>query len=522
MFRRPALVLIAFFFLWLVLLLSLVRPPYFLFLTDPGTFWHTVVGEHITSTGRLPYTDTFSFTFFGRPWIAQQWLAECVMAWLYGVGRLDGLVLAAAVLLAGLYTWLGGRFLDHGLHWLPTAVLVFLTIVASWYHFHARPHLASIVLLAWTFAQLIDYEAGRVASRSLWWLVPVFALWTNLHGGMLGGTLTLGLVVVGWTGYRILGWPAPIASRRNWLFVVSLVLLCALTALLNPYGTRLLHVWFYLSGSNLLPEYISEHKPLDPTDRGDRFVLVLAAIYVFQLLSTWPHRPRVVWLVPLVWLYFASQRIRHGPLFSVTASLAMADMLPFTLWARWLKDRGSFFFTPTGPSPQPPPPTWLGVALLVLGGGLALQAFSCPVPLLGAGWAELPAIWWPTDHLDDLQHYVASERLAGRQPRIFNDMLFGGYLIRFVPELPVFIDDRCELYGDDFLRQFLEAEASDPAQAGRWVEQYGIGLALLPQASGYNRYFDSAPGWERHQARPYGPILYRRRAMSAEGHRRDE
>src|SRR5947209_3385781 len=39
---------------------------------DPGTFWHTVVGERILSSGELVYRDPFSCTFGGEPWIPHQ------------------------------------------------------------------------------------------------------------------------------------------------------------------------------------------------------------------------------------------------------------------------------------------------------------------------------------------------------------------------------------------------------------------------------------------------------------------
>src|SRR5205814_70247 len=48
------------------------------------------------------------------------------------------------------------------------------------------------------FARLCDFEAGRTSLRSLFWLVPLFAVWTNVHGGVLGGMGTLGLTVCGW------------------------------------------------------------------------------------------------------------------------------------------------------------------------------------------------------------------------------------------------------------------------------------------------------------------------------------
>src|SRR5688572_5224122 len=83
---------------------------------DPGTFWHTAVGEQMLSTGRLVREDSFTFTFGGRPWLAHQWLGECLMAAAYRLGGWDTLLLATATLLAGLFAWIAHRWLRAGHH----------------------------------------------------------------------------------------------------------------------------------------------------------------------------------------------------------------------------------------------------------------------------------------------------------------------------------------------------------------------------------------------------------------------
>jgi hypothetical protein len=50
--------------------------------------------------------------------------------------------------------------------------------------------------------------------------------------------------------------------------------------------------------------------------------------------------------------------------------------------------------------------------------------------------------------LPDLQAY---EKNHPPGTPIFNEMLYGGFLIYYTPHLRIFIDDRCELYGDEGL-----------------------------------------------------------------------
>jgi hypothetical protein len=52
-------------------------------------------------------------------------------------------------------------------------------------------------------------------------------------------------------------------------------------------------------------------------------------------------------------------------------------------------------------------------------------------------------------------------------------MVLGGFLIDYTPGLRVFIDDRCELYGDEWLLNYVHALESDPAQVERWRSNTG-------------------------------------------------
>ena len=132
---------------------------------DPGTFWHVAAGRRIFSTGQFIRTDSFSFTFAGKPWVAYEWLAECLMAVVDGLGGLDMLLVATATLLALIYTWVAHRLLRSGLHWLPTLLVTAVTVAASANHLHVRPHISTIGFLGLTFGWLCDFEARSHLSR---------------------------------------------------------------------------------------------------------------------------------------------------------------------------------------------------------------------------------------------------------------------------------------------------------------------------------------------------------------------
>jgi hypothetical protein len=462
---------------------------------DPGTFWHTVVGHRMLSSRQLIETDTFSFTYAGRPWIPHQWLGECLMAVLDGFGSLDALLLATATILASLYTWLAHRLMRGGLHWMPTAFLVMLTVAASANHLHVRPHIGTIVGFGLTYGFLCDFESGRIGLGRLGWLVALFLVWSNVHGGVLGGLATMGLAVAGWCAYRLVGLESPIVRFRQVVILALLIAACGLTALVNPYGLRLPRVWLEIMGSPLLPRIIQEHAPLDPMSPDGWMILVLGLIYVAAVASVRSRWPRVTWLLPIFWLYETLTRVRHAPLFSIAAGLALAEILPYTRWAGWLARPGRDWFRLPSDDRLPERRVGWRLAVLPLAVVLAaviLQGSGVRAPLLGRGWVRLDPRHWPVELLPELRR---AEREHPQGARILNDYLFGGFLIYYTPGLKVFIDDRCELYGDEWLLRFSEAMQRDPGRIDEWLGSYDFQYALIASGSPFDRHLAKAPGW---------------------------
>jgi hypothetical protein len=495
--------------LWLVLMIG-GRERLF---RDPGAFWHTAAGHWILSHQRLPQTDWMSFTRAGQPWVAYEWLGECAMALVHAIDGLDSLLLATVTVLAGLYTWVAYRLIRSGLHWSLTIVVLLLTLGASSSHFHARPHLFTFVFFAWTCAWLIDFERARISLAHMFWLVPVYVVWTNIHGGVLGGLGTLGLAWFGWIVYRLLKQPSPLADPGRALGFAGLPAACTLAILVNPYGVDLPRTWLLLVRSDVLPQIIIEHAPLDPRSTMGQMTLAFALVYSLALIGVWPRWPRVTWLIPFVWLFLAASRVRHAPLFALSAVLALADFLPETRWARWLAEhRPDLFQPPDLAAASCQRRHEMGLAMLlpniVVLVALFLQAFQVRVPVLGHGWARPDPQRWPVALLDRLQEY---ERRQPRGTPIFNDFNLGGFVIYYTPGLRVFVDDRCELYGPRWLKEeFLEVEQSDPGRIEQWSRQYGFDHALVQNGRGFDLYLRTAPDWELIERDPTA-ALYRKK-----------
>jgi hypothetical protein len=456
---------------------------------DPGTFSHITFGQHMLSSAHLIRTDYFSFTANGEPWIAQQWIAECIMAIVHKLAGLDGLLVLTVAAMAFLYAWVARRLIHKGIHPLLSMLIIAVALAASTHTFHVRPHMASILFLGFMFSRLCNFEVGRASLRSLFWFIPLCALWTNIHGGVLGGLGTIALTFFGWSFFRIIGQKSPIKTYKEMIILSCLLGACVPTILINPYGLDMPRAWLSIIQSPVIPEIIQEHGSLIKTDAW--MILAFGIFYIVSLIGTFPKCPRATWLIPLVWFVLSCSRVRHGPLFAITAAVAMADMFPHVRWGKWLSRKGSeicrikpFDYVQNRNSILP----WT-IPLAIILGMLVYVSFSESTLHSGQGWAKLNPQHWPTELIPELKKYEKA-RPAGTP--IFNDMLLGGFLIHFTPGLRVFIDDRCELYGDDRLLAYVHAE---PSQFEEWAQRYRFDIALTKSGSSFDRYLKKNTGW---------------------------
>ena len=304
---------------------------------DADTLWHIAVGR-ITLDSGLITEDHFSFTRHGEKWVANQWLAECILAAADWLGGLDGVLVLTVTVLTATYLALSYRWLAQGFDPLLALAFVALVLSASAYTFNARPHIVSIGLLGLVFALLRDVEDGRSRMARLLWLVPVFVVWSNLHGGVLGGLGTIVLVAAGWTVQWFRGATAPISNGRDagllWLCVAG----CGLALVATPYGTGSLEAWLTIMSMSL-PDLIIEHAPLHPGSMQGMLVILLCIVYSAIFAATPRAWSRPTFWLPLVWFVLTCLRIRHAPLFAIVAGIAMADLLPQSRLAPWLARR---------------------------------------------------------------------------------------------------------------------------------------------------------------------------------------
>jgi hypothetical protein len=505
---------IAFLAIWLLLMAAGNTT----MLRDPGTFWHTHTGERILKEGFFR-TDPYTFThpaFADRWWISAQWLGEMGMVALHRISGFNGEFLGAVTLLAATFAWLTVRLLRTGLHPVAVGTLVSLALAAAGSHFHVRPHLGTITGMAFTAAMLTDCDMGRFRLRQLFWLVPAFVIWVNVHGGYLGG---FGSVVIVGSGWVVAWWlkrPTPVESWRDVGLLAVLFVCCGAAAFVNPYGTDMLRIWRVIMDEPLLRQIIQEHRPFEFDEPYAMPAIAFAAVYLFLLAGLNWRDIRVSWLLPIVWMLQTVGRCRHVSLFVVVGLVAIAAMWPHTRWAKWLAANRPDFYEPSA-APGPRPwwaSVWLPTLVVLL--TLGLQAGGVRVPVFGASWAVHTEPHWPMDVLDALKEH--EPRPGDPHNKIFNDYIDGAFVIYHAPGYRVFVDDRCEVFGGQWLYDFVLAshpEKTSPdkraATMAKWQSDYGnFDFALTRTVSPFDDYFKARPEWECVK-RTENSALYRRK-----------
>jgi hypothetical protein len=474
---------------------------------DPGALWHPRVGEIILTDG-FPHTDPFTYTFAGRTWIPQQWGAEVLMALAHRWSGLDGMLVGFSAAVGLLAAWGFGRVRQAGMNPLLAGVLAGGFVIAAAFHFYVRPHMASILLLAWTTACLVDYERGVAGPWRVASLIPVFVVWTNLHAGVLCGILSLGFAVAGWGVLFLFGQESPVRNWRQGWLLIGVSLACLLTPFVNPFGMEMLNTWSRLIGSDILKVAVTEHRPLNLANDTDKVVFGAGLMYLFLFLGTLPRRPKVTWLLPLVWLALTFSAIRQGPLFCAVAVVVAADLWPHTAWHRLLKKYGDSLI-------QDPPDPRAGlsargliVPALAVAAVVGLHATRTRLPVVGTGWARLDPKLVPVPLTAAIREHA---RAAGPGARIYNDANLGGYLIYHLPELKIFMDDRFELYPEQWTADYVDCFWYHPERFDEWADRFGFRLVLLqadPEPTVVHKYVAARPDRWREVARADRAVLY--------------
>ena len=405
---------------------------------DNSYLWHVRAGTLQIDVGRVLTEDPFSFTAAGRAWRTQSWLADLLYGWLdrkWGLAVVIPIVAVGALLIVGSIALRNYRILGSP---LPAAVATAWVMWLLIGYFTPRPVVFSLGFLA---LMLVIADEDRLR----WALPPLIWLWASVHGGFVVG---IGYLVLDGLRRR---------DRRRIVDVAAVTLISLLTA--HGLGTWQVVLQF-LGNTEALDLIVEWLTPNLISIELFPFLLGIIAIMIGAI------RGRVVmrdlWVI-IPFLGFAFTANRSVPL----AALVLAP----------------WFVTALMPLGKKPTHTTRvqGVVNAVL---LALViVLPWAIPIEGGLDEELFGV-------EAVEHLEPGP--------VFHDDGVGGYLIYSKwPDRLVYIDDRAELYEEEFI-EFVKARDADDVWRDVFA-RHEIRQALLKQedrlgqvlvAEGWNPVFE--------------------------------
>ena len=160
-------------------------------LTDTDLWGHVRFGQAVLAEHHLITRDTYSYTAFGHQWSNHEWLTEVLMAAAYNTMGVIGLKLWKLASVIATMLLLAMGMAETGAAPTVQLNLFVLAAIALVPQMEFRPQLFTFALLAAMLAILARHNYRRAAP--LWLLIPLMALWANLHGGFIMGIAVLGL-----------------------------------------------------------------------------------------------------------------------------------------------------------------------------------------------------------------------------------------------------------------------------------------------------------------------------------------
>jgi hypothetical protein len=440
--------------------------------------YHLRAGAQILDTGAIPATDSWTFTAVGLPWTDQQWGAQVVLAAVYRAGGWTGLVLLRAFLVAVVFGCLFEIGRRRGLGMRLAALVTLAAFAVSAVALALRPQLIGMALFALVLLLVAD---RRARPRGLWAIPIIVLAWANVHGSFFLGPLVLGLAWLEDLHDRV--------ERPHRALLVAVV--AAAAACVTPFGPA---VWAYAVGLSTNPEVARRITEWQPTSLlevpGLLFYgsALLAAILLARRrrLAPWPT---IVWFA--VFFVIGAYAARGVAWWSLAAVVPVAGLL--APGPGGVESRAE----PAGTRSMRQVNAVLAV-VIVLAGIAVLPAWRPVDPALGA----------PDGVVANAPPGITSAVRGVARPgdRLFNPQPWGSWFEFALPDVPVAIDSRIELFPVATWNAIDAVETGGEGWAGQ-LGDWAVTIAVVrADDTGLSDRLTAA-GWTRVHADEDGSVL---------------
>jgi hypothetical protein len=458
-------------------------------LFDADTGMHIRTGDFILRTHSVPVRDPFSFTLPTAPWYAWEWLADITFSAVHAGLGLKGVVLLSGTIICLAMMVLFRHMIWRGVGFHIAVLMIVLVVGASEIHFLARPHVFTILLTAVTL-WMLDRDRSN-ATRAVWLMVPLTAVWANLHGGFLIAVVSVGAFAVEAAIRR------DVAGAKRY---GTLAAACAFATLINPYGWQLhVHIWHYLRSDWLINSIDEFQSPVFRSEGMFKFEVLLFLGLAFLFAAVRQKRFADALLI-LFWGHQALTSARHVPIYAIAAAPVIAEELD-KLWRRWIQASA--------------PASIMGTIRDILRDFQPHAARTSVWVFLFVGMLTIGNLGgrWPSDFPSERYPTALVQRnatLLTSGGHMLNADFWGGYLIyRLVPNHQIFIDGRSDYYGREVVKDYVKLRSA----GDKWEDvmaKYNFEFALIPKDWPLAGLLKQKPGWVFRDQDEQG-ILFQRR-----------
>ena len=414
-------------FLWLGLaLFPLIIIAVLLPVQPHDYWWYLRLGRDVLESGAVPVMDTYSSVQAGQPIVYQSWLSAVILWLLYKIGGIPLTIFFVAVLIGLTYALLWLVMYEGGVGARMATLFTLLAGLSGSNNWGVRPQLFAYPLFLAVLWLLLKWQNRE--QKFIWLLVPLSWAWANLHGSFILFFILVGIAFVFGSGDR---------KKLFWIVLTALAV-----TLLNPRGFVLWQsviATFTSPGiRDLSPEW------LPPLNQGWQMNIFFAWLILLVPLAAFARRrlSSFEWVLFLVFSWFALTGIRYVIWDLFILSVLTAFLVPESV-VQWFDQ------------PQ-------AVKIPSLNFALGCVFLLTPLMLLPGIRAE----WWKeSPPALDTQTPVAAADWLNQQSELagpmWNDVVFGSYLIHAVPSRPVSIDTRIQvIYTAEQAEDYLFVQAA--------------------------------------------------------------
>ena len=434
--------------LWLSITLFVVLGLAFLLPVNPNDFWWYVrIGRDTLASGEIPMVDTFSSTRAGSPVVYHSWLSSIIFWRFFKTGGISLVVLLRGLMIGAAYTllWLFAHRMGAGAR-LAT-ILTLAAALSGSNNWAVRPQIFTYLLFLITLWVLWDWHEGK---KNAPWFLPVLSLlWVNIHGSF--------------ALFFLLGGVSFIFGRGDRRALAIAMGAAMVVALLNPRGWQ---AWTYVFDMLSAPSnQLFSKEWLPPLNNNWQTNLFFLWMLLFPLAVAHSSRrlDRFEWVLFLLFGILAFSGLRYV-IWEIFILVILSAALLAEFGNRWLDK----------PDRKGIPAIDISLSVLFL-----LLSFVFFPSVRFALWKDTAPSIYSNTPIEAAQWLSSHPELPGP---LWADLAFSSYLVFALPERPVWIDTRFEVYPVEHWQKF---KAIDSA---RWdwqtlLDEAGANLLMISRAS---------------------------------------